>query len=155
VAPAVKALIPNQPEVRLVDEGSGVEGVARLLGRHPRGGERPQLAVDERKQVGRSSAVSGRGRIEQAGHVGHSAESNHGVTEGNSKEMAWPPAAPPDGYITPGPAAPATAAATVVPAGRAAGGWVATKPAAGGSSGTSLAYSACYFAASSVVMPVQ
>jgi hypothetical protein len=36
-----------------------------------RGGELPQLAVDERHEVGSSLAVACRGNTEEAGHAGH------------------------------------------------------------------------------------
>ena len=43
----------DQPEVRLVDEGGGLERLARLLRGQPRGRELAQLVVDEREEVGR------------------------------------------------------------------------------------------------------
>ena len=64
-------LVADQPQVRLVDQGGGVEGVAGGLGRHARGGERPQFVVDERQEVGGGLAVAGRGSIEKASHIGH------------------------------------------------------------------------------------
>jgi hypothetical protein len=64
-------LIADQPQVRLVDEGRGLERLAGGFGRHPRGGELAQLVVHERQQVGLGPAVAGRGRIEAAGHIGH------------------------------------------------------------------------------------
>jgi hypothetical protein len=54
-----------------VDQGGGVEGVAGGSGGHSRGGELPQLVVCVRQQVGRGPAVAGRGRIKEAGHLGH------------------------------------------------------------------------------------
>ena len=68
---SVECWSPDQPQVRLVDQGGGVEGVPGVFGGHPRGGELPQLVVDERQQVGRRLAVAGRGGVEEAGHIGH------------------------------------------------------------------------------------
>ena len=64
----------DEPEVRLVDQGGGLEGLARLLGGQPGGGELAQLVVDEREQVGGGLRVAGRGGVEEAGDVGHAAE---------------------------------------------------------------------------------
>ena len=50
VAAAVEVLVADQPQVRLVDQGGGVEGVPGVLRGHPRGRELPQLVVDERQQ---------------------------------------------------------------------------------------------------------
>ena len=63
----------DQPEVRLVDEGGRLQGVAGGLGGHPRGGELPQLVVDEREQLGGGLAVTGRRGVQESRHVGHSA----------------------------------------------------------------------------------
>jgi hypothetical protein len=54
-----------------VDEGRGLKRLAGGFGRHPCGGELPQLVVHEQQQVGRGPAVAGRGSIEEAGHLGH------------------------------------------------------------------------------------
>ena len=48
----------DQPEVRLVDQGGGLEGLAGLLRGHPRGGELAQLVVDEREQLGGGLGVA-------------------------------------------------------------------------------------------------
>ena len=64
-------MIADQPQVRFVDQGGGVEGVAGCFGGHARGGELPQFVVHKRQQVGRGPAVASRGRIEEAGHIGH------------------------------------------------------------------------------------
>ena len=61
----------DQPEVRLVDEGGGLERLARLLPGQPGGGQLAQLVVDEGQQVGRGLRVAGRGGIEELGDVGH------------------------------------------------------------------------------------
>jgi hypothetical protein len=71
VAAAVESLIAGQPQVRLVDEGRGLERLAGGFGLHPCGGELPQLVVHERQQVGRGPVVAGRGSIEEAAHIGH------------------------------------------------------------------------------------
>ena len=91
----------DEPQVRLVDQGGGVEGVAGGFGGHARGGELPQLVVDEREQVGGGLAVAGRGGVEEAGHVGHAAECNRGVAAGNSKAVGKSPVVSPDGYVAP------------------------------------------------------
>ena len=53
----------DQPEVRLVDEGGRLEGLAGRLGGQPAGGELPQLVVHEREHSaagGRSPAAAAR-----------------------------------------------------------------------------------------------
>ena len=74
VTSRLERLRPGQTQVRLMDQGGRVEGVAGVLGRHPRGGEFPQLVVDEREQVGGGPAISGCRGLQKAGHVGHVAE---------------------------------------------------------------------------------
>ena len=76
---------PDQPEVRLMNQGGGLEGVVGRLAGHARGGELPQLVVDEREQVGGGLAVAGRGGVQEAGHVGHSAECNRCGRRGRRK----------------------------------------------------------------------
>ena len=61
----------DQAQVRLVDQGGGVERVAGRLGGHARGGELAQLVVDERQQLGGGLAVARLGGVEEASHVGH------------------------------------------------------------------------------------
>jgi hypothetical protein len=41
----------DQPQVGLVDQGGGAEGLARLLLGQPLGGELAQLVVDQRQQL--------------------------------------------------------------------------------------------------------
>jgi len=67
----VERLVADEPQVRLVDEGGGVQGVAGGLGGHAYGGEGPQLVVHEWEQIGRGLAVTGPCGFEKAGHVGH------------------------------------------------------------------------------------
>src|SRR5262249_39661131 len=62
----------DEPQVRLVDPSGRLKGLPRGLGRHSRGGELPQLVVDEREHVGRSLAVPGGRGVEEASHLGHS-----------------------------------------------------------------------------------
>ena len=61
----------DQPEVRLVDQGGGLEGLARLLVGQPGGGELAQLVVDEREQLGRGLRVAGLDGGQDLGDVGH------------------------------------------------------------------------------------
>ena len=44
------------------------------FGRHARGGELPQLVVDEREQLGGGLAVAGLGGLEKSGQIGHEVE---------------------------------------------------------------------------------
>ena len=69
VAAAVPVLGPvptDQPQVGLVDQGRGLEGLAGLLLGQPRRGELAQLVVDERQQLGGGVRVAGRGGVENA-----------------------------------------------------------------------------------------
>ena len=59
-----------------MNQRGGVERVAGFLRGHACGGELAQLVVDEREQVGRGLAVTGRGGVEQAGDVGHALDCN-------------------------------------------------------------------------------
>jgi hypothetical protein len=93
VPATVEVLIPDQPQVRLVDEGGGVEGLAGGFGGHACGGELPQLVVDERQEVGGLS-VAGRGSIKEAGHIGHGARVYQllaAEAQENEGELALPP----------------------------------------------------------------
>ncbi len=76
VSAAAELLIPDESQVRFVDEGGGVERVARPFLRHPRRGELAQLAVDERQQVARGAAVAGRGSNQDLGHISHATNHN-------------------------------------------------------------------------------
>ena len=53
-----KCWSPTRPQVRLVDQGGGVEGVPGSLRGHLRGGKFPQLVVDQRQQLLGRLAVS-------------------------------------------------------------------------------------------------
>jgi hypothetical protein len=68
------ATVPHESEVSLVDQCSRLERVPGILLGHPRGGELPQLVVDEREQLGRGLGVAGRGRVQESGDVGHAAQ---------------------------------------------------------------------------------
>ena len=62
---------PDEPEVGLVDQGRGLEGLPGLLLRQPLGGELAQLVVDQRQEpLGRLGVALLDGR-EDAGHVVH------------------------------------------------------------------------------------
>ena len=71
VPSTVELLVADQPQVSLVHQGGGVEGVPGGLRGHPRGCELPQLVVDEWQQIGRRLAVAGRGGVEEVGDLGH------------------------------------------------------------------------------------
>ena len=61
----------DQPEVRLVDQGRGLERLAGLLLRQLLGGQLAQLVVDQRQELlGRLRVALLDGR-EDAGHVVH------------------------------------------------------------------------------------
>ncbi len=54
VAPAVPGphrVRIHQPQIGLVDQGRGLERLARLLVREPQGCQLPQLVVDQRQQL--------------------------------------------------------------------------------------------------------
>src|SRR5262249_16452396 len=71
VAAAVELLVPDEPQVRLVDECRGLERLPRLLPRQAQRGELPQLVVDEWEERGRSLWVAGRDGGQDLGDVGH------------------------------------------------------------------------------------
>ena len=70
----------DQPDVRLVDEGGRLEGLPGLLVGQPRGGQLPQLVVDEREQVGRGLRVAGLDGGQDLGDVGHDRHPTTGRT---------------------------------------------------------------------------
>ena len=72
VSAAVELLIADQPQVGFVNQRGGVEGVAGGFGGHARGGELPELIVDERQQLSGGLAVAGRGGFEELGDLDHS-----------------------------------------------------------------------------------
>jgi hypothetical protein len=72
--------------------------VTGIFAGHPLGGELAQLIVDEREKVGGGLAVTGRGRIEEPGYIGHSAECNRAVAAGNAKAANLSSVESPDGY---------------------------------------------------------
>ena len=61
----------DQPEVRLVDQGGGLERLAGLLLRQPLGGQLAQLVVDQRQELLGRLGVALLDRREDAGHVVH------------------------------------------------------------------------------------
>jgi len=71
VSAAVELLVADQPQVRLVDECGGVEGVIGGFGGHAGGGEPPQLVVHEREQVSGGTTITGRGCFEKVGYSRH------------------------------------------------------------------------------------
>jgi hypothetical protein len=74
----VPRLVPaDQAKVGLVNEGRGLEGLARRLGRHPCGGELAQLVVHEWQQFGGGRGVASGG--EELRHVAHAPEGNRGL----------------------------------------------------------------------------
>ena len=94
-APGRRSAVADQAEIGLVHQRRGVEGVARVLRRHPRGGELPQLLINEREEFGRGTAVArGRG-VEDPGHLGHDRRVyrvNRGKTTGRLPHLAVRPA---------------------------------------------------------------
>ena len=58
VTSPVELQVPDQPKVCLVHKTGGIEGVARGFRSHSRGGELPQLIMDEREQLRGGLAVS-------------------------------------------------------------------------------------------------
>src|SRR6516164_3785344 len=73
VTASVELLVTDETQVRLVDQGGGVKGVAGRFGGQARGGEPAQLVVDEGQKIGGSLAVAPGGGFEHSGNVGHSA----------------------------------------------------------------------------------
>ena len=69
--PLLRFLAADQTQVRLMDQRGGLKRLAGCLGGHPSGGEFPQFVVNEWEEVGGRFWVSTRGRVEQAGHIGH------------------------------------------------------------------------------------
>jgi len=81
----------DQPEVRLVNQGGGLECLVGGLGGHACGGELSQFVVDEREQLRGGVAVAGRRRVEQASHIGHSDECTDSTRQRNGKSASDPP----------------------------------------------------------------
>jgi len=60
-----RLVVPEQTQVRLVDEGRGLERRPRAQHCHPRLGDPVQLAVDQRQQLGGSIAVAVIGGVQE------------------------------------------------------------------------------------------
>src|SRR5262245_42090804 len=71
VVPAVPVRRPDEAQVRLVNQGSGLKGVVGVLPGQSRGGELPQLGVEEREEVGGGRPVAGLDGGEDPRDVGH------------------------------------------------------------------------------------
>ena len=61
----------NQPEVRLVDQGGGLQGLAGVLQGQPLGGQPAQLVVDERQELLRGVRVALLDGVQDARDVTH------------------------------------------------------------------------------------
>lgn len=98
VSAAIELLVPDEAQVRLMDERCRVQAVTGGLRGHARSGERPQLVVDERKQVGSGLTIAFRGSIEETRHVGHWSEctgcrwkvNNENECELSLQSASWP-----------------------------------------------------------------
>lgn len=73
-----------------MDEGGGIQGVPGDFGGHACGREFPQLVVHERKEIGGGLAITRRGGIEEAGHVGHEGRVYRKVAAGSSANELYP-----------------------------------------------------------------
>jgi hypothetical protein len=61
--PIVGLLVPDEPKVRLVNQGGRLEGLARPFVRQPGGGELAKFVVDEREQFGCGHSVAAGGSV--------------------------------------------------------------------------------------------
>ena len=61
----------HQPEIGLVDQGGGLERLARLLLRHPLGRQLAQPVIDQRKELLRGVRVAMLDRVKQRGDRVH------------------------------------------------------------------------------------
>ena len=84
----VRAVVgADEPEVRLVDQGGGLERLAGLLLGQPLGGELAQLVVDQRQELLGGLGVALLDGREDAGHVGHATEGN--CRQGGLQGVPW------------------------------------------------------------------
>src|SRR4051794_27062111 len=79
--------IADEPQVRLMDQGRGVERLARLLVRQPLGGQLAQLIVDQGQELLGDLRVAGLDGREDAGDVVHGRRS-----PGTGSPRPWPSA---------------------------------------------------------------
>jgi hypothetical protein len=72
VGPAGKVGSPGQPEVGLVDEGSGLKRVTGRLGRELCSGERAKLVLDKQQKAFGAARIAspGVGQVFGVGHMG-------------------------------------------------------------------------------------
>ena len=63
----------DEAQVRLVDQGRGLERVVGALGRHPLGRGRPKLLVHDGKEIRGGLSVAAPGAVHEVGDVGESA----------------------------------------------------------------------------------
>ena len=71
----------DQAQVRLVDQGGGLERLARLLPCHPLGREPAQLVVDQRQELRRGTSVALPDGVQDAGHLIHRTFRSMGVSQ--------------------------------------------------------------------------
>jgi hypothetical protein len=96
--PVVKRAAADQAEVRLVDQGGGLQGLPGCLGRHPGGREPTELVIDQRQQVGGGSTVPSRGGVVQLCYVGH-ADSIYGRAARTQTNFRRPTITPDTGHL--------------------------------------------------------
>ena len=63
--------VADKTQIGLVHERRGAEGLPGGLRRHFRGGQLPQLVVDQRQQVGGGLAVAVLGGVYEKSEIGH------------------------------------------------------------------------------------
>src|SRR5262249_16783527 len=96
--PALGVLAPDQTEVRLMDQGSWLESLARLLAREARGGQLPQLVVHKREQLGRGVRVAGLDRRQDLRDIGHTDRVDQLLGAERFEKEGHPALPPPGGY---------------------------------------------------------
>jgi hypothetical protein len=69
-----EGVIANQSHISFMHQRGGIEGVAWGLAGHFRGGQLPQLVIDERQQIGGGLAVTLLGGFNQTGQIRHSCQ---------------------------------------------------------------------------------
>lgn len=69
--PLLRVSRPDEPQVRLVDQGGRVERLTGLFVAQPLGRQATQLVVHERQQLARGPRLAPRDRIENARYVAH------------------------------------------------------------------------------------
>jgi hypothetical protein len=83
--PVGREVVPDQSEVRLMDEGGRLEGLARPLPGEQVGGQSAELGVHEREQGGGGLRVAGGRRVQELCNICYFVIIYRAIPDGNGE----------------------------------------------------------------------